>query len=188
MILFVVSLSARPSFHHRLPAILRPSLPRTKAHHIILNLRPSQIRGFAKFKKFQKSNNKNLDRAHPTHPPPIQSFFGNPSLTWTEHSIHNNEQLLVMYTQTEFTWYTIPKYQYWFRAIWDDFQTKKIRVRPGPTHPPTSIVISDSLKFFLCKAPNVVAIDDFSVDPDHRLSHEDAPTIMWRTLPYTERQ
>ena len=45
--------------------------------------------GFAKFYQFQKCKI-NLDRAHPTHPPPIQTFFGNPPLTWTEHSDHNN--------------------------------------------------------------------------------------------------
>ena len=31
-------------------------------------------RGFAKLKKFQKSKT-NLDRAHPTHPHSIQTFF-----------------------------------------------------------------------------------------------------------------
>ena len=57
----------------------------------------SSLRGFAKLKQFQKSKKK-LDRAHPTHPPPSKLFFGNPSLTWTEPSNHNNQQLLAMYT------------------------------------------------------------------------------------------
>ena len=52
-----------------------------------------KLRGFAKLKKFQKCKKK-LDRAHPTHPPTSNLFFGNPSLTWTEHSNHNNQQLL----------------------------------------------------------------------------------------------
>ena len=56
------------------------------------------VRGFAKLKNFQKSKI-NLDRAHPTHPPPIQFFCGNPSLTWTNTQIINNQQLLAMYRQ-----------------------------------------------------------------------------------------
>ena len=52
------------------------------------------LRGFAKLKQIPK----NLDRAHPTHPStPNANFFGNPSLTWTEHSNHINQQLLAMY-------------------------------------------------------------------------------------------
>ena len=65
-----------------------------------------QVRGFAKLNKFQKR----LDRANPTHPPPSKLFFGKPSLTWTEHSNHINQQLLAMYVQTEYTWYTTPIY------------------------------------------------------------------------------
>ena len=57
-----------------------------------------RIRGFAKLKKFQTSKRK-LDRAQPTHSPSIQTFFfGNPSLTWTEHSNHNNQQICAMHT------------------------------------------------------------------------------------------
>ena len=33
------------------------------------------IMGFAKLKTFQKSIKKNLNRAHPTHPPPSKLFF-----------------------------------------------------------------------------------------------------------------
>ena len=73
---------------------------------------PATLRGSAKLTKSPK----NLDRAHPPTPHP-NLFFGNLSLTWTEHSNHNNQQLLTMYTQTEYTLYTTPKYQYWFRAI-----------------------------------------------------------------------
>ena len=47
-------------------------------------------KGFAKLKKFQKSQKKTWIELTPTHPPPIQKKFGNPSLTWTEHSNHNN--------------------------------------------------------------------------------------------------
>ena len=39
-----------------------------------------------------------MDRAQSTHPRPIQAFFGNLSLTWTEHSNHNNQQSVAMYT------------------------------------------------------------------------------------------
>ena len=78
-------------------------------------------RGYAKFKIFQKSKIK-LDGVHPTHP--HQFFFGIPSLTWTEGSNHNNQQLLAMPIQTAYTWYTTPKYQNCFRAILGRFSTK----------------------------------------------------------------
>ena len=111
------------------------------------------LRGFAKLNKFQKSKI-NLDRAHPTHPPPIHTFFfRNPSLTWTEHSNHNNQQLLAMcvHTELQYTWYTNPKYQYWF-LFWDDFPHKqKFQVRPGPIHFLSNLGF---LEFcFVCKAP-----------------------------------
>ena len=60
------------------------------------------LRGSAKLKKFQKSKT-NLDRAHPAHPHHPNFFFGNPSLTWTEHTNPNNQQLLAMHVQTEYT-------------------------------------------------------------------------------------
>ena len=44
------------------------------------------LRGFAVVKKIQKIK---LDRAHK----PIQLFFLNPILTWTEQANHNNKQL-----------------------------------------------------------------------------------------------
>ena len=40
------------------------------------------------YKKNQKIKSK-MDRAHPTHRPP-NFFFVNSSLTWTEHSNHND--------------------------------------------------------------------------------------------------
>ena len=50
------------------------------------------IRGFAKLNKFQKSKKTWIELTPPTHPPPPPSklCFGNQSLTWTEHSNHNN--------------------------------------------------------------------------------------------------
>ena len=59
------------------------------------------LRGFAKLKKFQKSK-KNVDRAQPTHPPPIQFFFffGNPSVTRPEHSNRIYRQNISHYAQT----------------------------------------------------------------------------------------
>ena len=64
--------------------------------------------------KNSKNHKKNLDRAHPSN-----FFFWEPitDIMWTEHSNHNNQQLLAMYIQTEHTWYATRKYQYWFRGI-----------------------------------------------------------------------
>ena len=84
-----------------------------------------------------------MDRAHPTHLPPSNFFFGNQSLTWTEHSNHNNQRLLEMHTHTECTWYTPPKYQHWFRAILGRFSNKQKIPSETWTHPHTSIVNSD---------------------------------------------
>ena len=75
------------------------------------------FRGFAKLNKSTNPKSKiKLHRAHPTHPPCIQAFFGNSSLTWKEHSNDNHWQLSTMYIQTGYTWYTTPKDQYWYRA------------------------------------------------------------------------
>ena len=93
----------------------------------------------AKLNNFQKSKKTWIELTPP------KLFFGNPSLTLTEHSNHNNQQHLAMYAQTEYTWYTTPKYQYWFWAILGRFSTKKLQVRP------TSIVISDFWNFFFAK-------------------------------------
>ena len=56
-----------------------------------------------------------------------------------------------MFMQTQYTWYTTPKYQYWLKAIL--WQFKK---NPSDTwtHPPTSIGTSDLFNFLLCKAPD----------------------------------
>ena len=143
---------------------------------------PPWLRGSAKLKKSKK----NLDRAHPTHPPPIQTFFfGNPSLTWTEHSYHNNQQLLAMYVQTEYTWYTTPKYQYWFRAILGWFSKKKKIPSETWTHPPTSIVISD---FFLCKVPKWASVDygrQLTSSWQCRLSWGRVACKRWRPIPWS---
>ena len=102
------------------------------------------LRGFAKFKKFPK----NLDGAQPTHPPQPNLFLsGNPSLAWTEHSNQNNQQLLAMYVQTEYTWYTTPKYQYWFRAILGRFSNKQTKSEWDLDPPTPSIVILDFWNF-----------------------------------------
>ena len=41
----------------------------------------------------------------PVHPHP--NFFGNLSLTWTDHSNYDDQQLLIMSSQTKYTWYII---------------------------------------------------------------------------------
>ena len=104
-----------------------------------LQARTASLRGLAKFKKIQKSK-KNYSL------PPSKLFFGNPSLTWTEHSNHHNQQLLAMYVQTEYTWYTnvLQNISTGLGLFWDDFK-KKILNKTW-THPPTSIVISDFWK------------------------------------------
>ena len=115
-----------------------------------------QGKGLCKLKKFQKSKRNWIELTPPTHPHP-NFCFGNPSLTWTEHSNHNNQQLLAMYNTDiiHMVYYSkISVHVYWFRAILGRFSKKKFRVRHGPTHPPTSIVISDVWNFFLCKSPN----------------------------------
>ena len=55
-----------------------------------------ELRGFAKLNTFQKSQKKWIELTPPTNPS-YKLFFGNPSLTWTEHSNHNNQQLLAMH-------------------------------------------------------------------------------------------
>ena len=55
-----------------------------------------------------KNPKTNWIRAHPTTPYSI--FFGNPSLTWIEHSNHNDQHLLITYRHTKYTQYTKPKY------------------------------------------------------------------------------
>ena len=103
-------------------------------------------KGLCKVKFFSNIQNK-LDRAHPTHPPFF--VFGNPSLTWTEHSNHNNQQLLAMYIQNRQSTHRrlLQNISTGLGLFWDDFPQNKFRVRPGTT------VISD---FFLCQAPKLV--------------------------------
>ena len=55
-----------------------------------------RLRGFAKLKKFKKSKN-NLDRAQPTHPPPIQIFFFWKPISSMARTLKS--QLLITYRQ-----------------------------------------------------------------------------------------
>ena len=48
------------------------------------------IKGFCKVKKKKKTR---IELTPPTHPT-IQTFLGNPSLTWTEHWNHNTVETL----------------------------------------------------------------------------------------------
>ena len=129
-------------------ALSRSKAPEFKCPSVELDV----LRGIAKLNKFQKSKKK-LDRAHPTHPPPSKLFFGNRSLTWTQHSNHNNQQLLAMYVGPTQNTHDIlgptPKYQYmyWLRAILGRFKKNPSETW---THPSTSIVVSDfwEKKFF----------------------------------------
>ena len=73
-------------------------------------LKKTLRKGLCKVKKNSKNPKKTWIEL--THPP---SKLGNPSLTWAEHSNHNNQQLLAM--QTGYTWHTPPKYYHWFKAI-----------------------------------------------------------------------
>ena len=50
------------------------STPPSILYCCLFSVYPRQLWGFAKLKTFQKSTKK-LDRAQPTHPPPIQIFF-----------------------------------------------------------------------------------------------------------------
>ena len=61
-------------------------------HPPLLLICPYHVRGFAKLKK-SRNPKKNLERAHT-----IQTFIveTHDRLTWTEHSNHNNQQLLAM--------------------------------------------------------------------------------------------
>ena len=49
------------------------------------------LRGFAKLKKFKNPKKNWIELNPPTHPPIQFFFFGNPSVTWPEHSNHNFE-------------------------------------------------------------------------------------------------
>ena len=72
--------------------------------------------------------------------------FGNPPLTWTIHSNHNNQQVLAMYRQNTHG-ILLQNSSTGLGLFWDDFQKKN----PSDTwtHPPTYIVISDLWRNFL---------------------------------------
>ena len=102
----------------------------------------------------------------PTHPHPNCLFFGNPSLTWIEHSNHNNQQLLAMYVQTEYT-------------ILGRISTKKFCVRPGPTPPPH---LHSNLGFFEKKSlqsPLVHACKHCSILTTHAVEVSMTPYYMY---------
>ena len=72
------------------------------------------FRGFAKLKKSKNPKKTWIDLTPPTYAHP-NFLFWKPSLTWTEHSNHNNFQQCIYIHNT----YGIPlqKYLYWFRVI-----------------------------------------------------------------------
>ena len=110
--------------------------------------------------KFQKSTNK-LDRAHPTHPPPMapsKHIFvsGNPSVTWTEHSNHNNQQLLLyIYRQnTHGTVTLLQNISTGLRLFWDNFPTKQKILSETWLDPPTHFHSNlGFLAFFSLQSP-----------------------------------
>ena len=97
------------------------------------------VRVFAKSnKKLRKSKKTWIDLIPHTHPHPI--FFGNPSLTWTDHSNHNNQQLLYRQIthgiQLQNTHgIQLQNITTGLGLFWDDFPQKKTRVRPGRLDP-----------------------------------------------------
>ena len=109
----------------------------------------SLFRDFAKLNKSTNPTKNWIALTPPTHPPSIQTFFGNPSLTWTEHSNHNNQQLLAMHIQTEYTWHTTPKYYHWSRTILGLFSKKKFK---RDLDPPTHFHSNLGFFSFLCRA------------------------------------
>ena len=125
------------------------------------------LRGFAQLIFFLQKSQFFLDRVHPTHPHPIQTFFffGNPSLTWTEHSNHNNQQLLAnVYRQNTHGILLKNISTAWVRAIWDDCPKKIFRVRLGPTHP---LPFSDFWNFSSLQSPVVTALWEFVNSTPH---------------------
>ena len=98
-----------PRCTHRTPS--RASQAYNRRHVI------KSLRGFAKLNN-SKNPQKNLDRAHPTDPPPHQLFF------FEIHHWHGQNTQIIINNNL-----------YWFMAILGRFSTKKFRVRPGPSHP-----------------------------------------------------
>ena len=141
----------------------------------------------------------------------MQTFFGNPLLTWTEHSKHNNQQLLAMYVHTEYTWYTTPKYQYWFRAIlgrfsthtkkseWDldppthfhsnlGFLEKKFFAKPLTKHFHESATVVLTFPAHSCKRQLRLSNSDRRFTPGVKTnigctSSSDTRTILWNSIP-----
>ena len=94
----------------------------------------------------------------PSLPPtPIQFFFGNPSLTWTEHSNHNNQQLLAMYRHNThgILLLLLQNISTGLGLFWDDFPQNKITERDldPPTHFHSNLGFLE--KKILCKAPTL---------------------------------
>ena len=116
--------------------------------------RSVSLRCFAKLNKIQKIQTK-IGYA-PPHPPALHPnfCFGNPSLTWTEHSNHINQQLLAIHRIN--IGILLPTYDHWFRAIFGRF-SKQTKI-----HPPTSIVISDFWETILCRAPYLTVVGNSS--------------------------
>ena len=85
----------------------------------------SMLRGFAKLNKFQK--NKNLDRPHPTHPPPPHPncfFFGKPITDMDEHSIIiTNNFYQCIYRQNTYG-ILLQNISTGLELFWDDFPKK----------------------------------------------------------------
>ena len=95
---------------------------------------------------------KKLVGAHPTHPPPHPSFFfGNPSLTWTEHSNHNSHTFLAMLYRQNTHGVLLKNISTGLGLFWDDL--KKNIPSETWTHPPTSTVILDFWNFFFLQSP-----------------------------------
>ena len=78
--------------------------------------RRGRPKGLCKVKKIPKIKKKlGYSSPHPIF------FFGNPSLTLTEHSNHNNQQLLAMYIYRQ---NTTPNISTGLGLFWDDFPKK----------------------------------------------------------------
>ena len=115
--------------------------------------RQKRYKSICKVKKIQKIPKKSwIELIPPTHPP-HPNFFGNPSLTLTEHTNHNNQQLLAIYIHTEYIRYTTP-------IIYISTGLGlflKIFHEKNPsdtwTNPPTSIEISDIWNLCLFAKP-----------------------------------
>ena len=95
------------------------------------------LKGLGKVNIFPKITKKTC-----TELKPIQTVFGYPSLTWTEHSNHNNQQRLAMYTDRIHNHGILLQNISTGLGLFCDDSPKKIQSETW-THPPTYIVISD---------------------------------------------